>query len=117
MLSSKDRIEFIAQIRHQCTNYEKLSNFYYYYKNKRSELNSLIGMLLDNAIEIPEFRKRVSEIENYIDLNIKSNRKRFIEEETARLRLNVSYNDTKIKNIIKCRLSKLLKTRPKKAGN
>lgn len=85
-------MQLVAQIRHEFTNYDKLARFYSYYRDKRSELNFTIGKLIKEIITIQEFHDKVDEIEAYVDLTNKSNQKRFLKEEAARLK-SITFNN------------------------
>lgn len=82
----KDLLPFVTQIRHEFTNYDKLIPFYQYYGKQRTILNGIIFALIKGEIDIPTFKERVTEIENYVDLTKKRNQKRFLKTEQERLK-------------------------------
>ena len=83
-----EHLRLLCQIRHEFTNYEKLILFYNTYPKKRKELNGVIARLIKEGPDyISEFKRKVKSIENYIDLNKKEAKQRFLKEEEERLRI------------------------------
>lgn len=70
--------ELVNKIRHEFTNYERLSAFYHVWRVYRSALNKTICKLILEQIDIPEFRRRVAEIEAKVDLTRPKNQKRYL---------------------------------------
>lgn len=70
--------DLVNKIRHEFTNYERLSAFYHVWRVYRSALNKTICKLILEEIDIPEFRKRVAEIESKVDLTRPKNQKRYL---------------------------------------
>lgn len=106
-----ERLKLICEIRHQHTNYDKLTVFYALYPQYRSELNSQIGKLIDNGPEgILEFRENVKSIESWVNLNIKGSQKRFIDEQIQTLKeKNPSYSNSTLKRMAQDKLDFYLK--------
>lgn len=85
--ANDEKLKLLCEIRHQFTNYEKLIVFYNTYPRKRSELNHNIKKLIENGPDYVEvFREKVKKIEDYVNLNKKDAKKRFLQEEETRLR-------------------------------
>ena len=83
-----DKLKLLCDIRHQHTKYDKLAHFYSVYPEKRSQLNKAIHNLIEVGPDgIERFRKRVKKLEDYVNLNMKSAKERFINENIVRLRV------------------------------
>ena len=70
--------ELVNKIRHEFTNYERLSAFYHVWRVYRVALNRVICKLILEEIDIPEFRRRVAEIEEKVDLTRPKNQKKYL---------------------------------------
>lgn len=81
-----ERLKLLCEIRHNHTNYPKLTIFYCLYPNKRLELNRLISKLINTGPDyVPTFRRKVKKIEEYINLNSKEGKERFLIKEKKNL--------------------------------
>ena len=72
--------DLVNTIRHDHTNYDKLSVYYHVWRKYRSRLNRTICMLILEQIDIPEFRERVAHLEQQVDLTRPRNQKRYLKE-------------------------------------
>lgn len=82
-----EKLKLLCDIRHQYTNYDKLSTFYSIYPEKRTALNVAIGNLIKKGPDgITKFRNEVNKIEEYVDLNKKKAKERFVNEYIVKLR-------------------------------
>lgn len=86
MTANDETLKLLCEIRHQFTNYEKLIVFYNTYPKKRTELNSNIRKLIERGPDyIEKFKDKVKSLEDYVNLNKKESKKRFLKEEEERL--------------------------------
>lgn len=83
-----DQLKLLCDIRHQYTKYDKLAHFYNIYPEKRSQLNKAIHNLIEVGPDgIDAFRKKVKKLEDYVNLNMKRAKERFINESIVKLRV------------------------------
>ncbi|MDT3387470.1 MAG: hypothetical protein LIR46_06895 [Bacteroidota bacterium] len=83
-----ERLKLLCDIRHQHTRYDKLAHFYSIYPEKRSQLNKTIHDLIEAGPDgIDNFRKRVKKLEDYVNLNMKKAKERFLNEKIVKIRV------------------------------
>lgn len=83
-----EQLKLLCDIRHQHTHYDKLAHFYSVYPEKRSQLNKTIHDLIEDGPDgIERFRKRVKKLEDYVNLNMKAAKERFINNMIVKIRL------------------------------
>lgn len=106
-----EHLKLLCQIRHEYTNYEKLMVFYHLYPGKRSELNGVINKLIEVGPEgIQKFREKVKKIEDYVNLNRKKTKKRFIKEQTIRIKEQYpNYSNSIVKKCAETMLSQYIR--------
>lgn len=106
-----EHLRLLCQIRHECTNYEKLMVFYNMYPNKRSELNKAIDQLIKVGPEgIEHFRQKVKHIEDYVNLNRKKSQKRFLKEQSLRIKEQYpNYSNCIVKKCAETMLSQYIR--------
>lgn len=109
MDNGQDFRETIARIRHEFTNYDKLAVFYHVLPHYRTQLNGIISALIKNKMSIPEFREKVKQIENLVNLNLKKNQKSYIRTFSRKFREMGYYTDDTAKQLAKTNLGSVLK--------
>ena len=109
--SKNDKLKLLCNIRHQYTNYDKLAMFYSVYPEKRSALNSVIAELIKTGPDgIDEFRKKVKVIEEYVNLNRKAAKQRFLNDKIVKLRMeNPQYDYALAKKIAETNLASFIR--------
>lgn len=75
---SREFAQKIAKVRHEMTNYDRLSAFYAHFKAERHRLNGIIGSYLCKALTYTQFRDEIKKIERAVDLNHHKPRKIFL---------------------------------------
>ena len=102
-----ENLKLLCEIRHKFTNYEKLAVFYNLFPSKRSELNRAINTLINVGPDgITQFKEKVKKLEEYVNLNNKKAKKRFLEKEEQRIRkANPDCMDSIIKEYAKNNLN------------
>lgn len=106
-----ENLKLLCDIRHQYTNYDKLAMFYSVYPEKRSALNGVIAELIKTGPDgIDKFRKRVKVIEEYVDLNRKEAKQRFLNDKIVKLRMeNPQYDYALAKKIAETNLASFIR--------
>lgn len=109
--NNNESLRLLCKIRHEHTNYNKLTIFYKLYPKKRSELNSAINKLIKVGPDgIDEFKKKVKSIEDYVNLNRKESKKRFIQERIIKLKQeNPTFMDSLTKKCAEAMLAKYIR--------
>lgn len=102
-----DRV--ICQIRHEFTNYDRLSAFYHVQRELRTQLNRVIGLLRLDRITIEEFRSKVRDIEQRVDLTRKPNQKRYIKASRNSILATGHYTVNQANAIAKKNVGQILK--------
>lgn len=105
----KDLVATITEIRHEHTNYDKLSVYYHVHPWARRKLNRLIILLIQGAINIPMWRAQVTELEESIDLSRRRAQKLYIRAESRRFRESGYYTDIQAKKMAQSNLASVLK--------
>lgn len=101
--------ELVCKIRHEFTNYDRLSSFYHVWRKYRSALNRVITMLINEQIDIPEFRERVAQIESKVDLTRPKNQKKYLKQRRdAMCRAPHTYTIDAANRIAKSNLASIL---------
>lgn len=108
MKLSKELLPFVAQIRHEFTNYDKLTSYYAQFREERGNLNRVISDLIGGLIDIPEFHERVKEIEERVDLTRKRNQKKYLKKQQKLLQRQKCYTQSQIHEISKRNLQNVL---------
>lgn len=106
---TNDMIPFITQIRHEHTNYDKLSVYYHVNPWARRKLNKLIGMLIAGALDIESWRRQVNTLERTIDLSRRKPQRDYIRRESKRFRELGYYTDIQAKKMAQMNLASVLK--------
>ena len=104
-----ERIKLMALIRHEHTNYDRLSAFYSVNKAFRTTLNAIIGRLVDEKIDIPKFREQIERLESKVDLTIKRNQKEFIKYQIKLHKKAGYYTDKQSLEMAKKQLSGIIR--------
>lgn len=104
-----DILATIAEIRHEHTNYNKLSVFYHVYPWARRKLNRLIQQLIDGQIAIPTFREEVKKLEDTINLHRRGPQKTYIRNESRKFFAMGCYTHDNAKALAKTNLASILK--------
>lgn len=109
MRNTPERIRLMALIRHEHTNYDRLSAFYSVNNAFRSTLNAIIGRLIDEKIDIPKFREQIERLESKVDLTIKRNQKEFIKYQIKLHKKVGYYTDKQALEMAKKQLSGVIR--------